>query len=101
MNRISQNGFGLIAFLTSFFATASIAIAGNGHVDRVVDVAVESISSDGLKQIKYLDLARKHLILNFGLDAENWPIMVDLANHRVLFSGQVREQLSEILFKDL
>ena len=74
---------------------------------------MESISSDGLKQIKvnnsvlkadeikYLDLARKHLILNFGLDAENWPIMVDLANHRVLFSGQVREQLSEILFKDL
>lgn len=91
----------------------SAALAGNGHVDRVVDVQVHSISSDGLKQInvnnsvlksdeiKFLDIARRHLISEFGLQAETWPIMIDLINSRALYSEPVSNELIEILFKDL
>ena len=108
MNRLFLLCFAVVASLGFNFA-----FAGSGHVDKMPDVAIESISKDGLKQIKvtnsvlatdeikYLDMARKHLAAKYGTQAENWLVMIDLSNQRILFSDQTENPMSEILFKDL
>ena len=108
MKTISVKSLFTVLFLCLGSGTS---LAGNGHVDKVTDVHVESIEGTGLKQmtvqnsilnpmeIEYLDAARKYLFETFGQKAEKWPIMVDLPNARALYLEGSEGQFKEILFE--
>jgi hypothetical protein len=103
---ISVLAFSLLAFASPH------ALAGSGHVAKVVDVQVDSVDN-GLKQIKiknsvlnpeeikFLDLTRSFLSAQFGPEASQFPVMVDLIRQRSFYWNPSTQQMIEIPFGEL
>ena len=89
------------------------AFAASGHLDRVIDVEVESISSDGLKslsvrdtvlrveEIDYMDRTRQFVISKHGKKAEDWPIMVDTKSKTTTYLNRATGKYSTLKFSEL
>jgi hypothetical protein len=90
-----------------------LGFAGNGHVNRVIDVEVESTSVDGLKslsvrdtvlrvdEIDYMDRTRQLILSKHGESANDWPIMVDTKSKTATYFNRTTEKYTVLKFSEL
>jgi len=90
-----------------------LGFAGNGHVNRVIDVEVESTTADGLKslsvrdtvlrvdEIDFMDRTRQFVVSKHGDRAKDWPIMVDTKSKTTMYLNRETGKYSTLKFADL
>jgi hypothetical protein len=93
-------------------AMSGLAFGGSGHVDRIADIQVESLS-EGLQtinvvgtvlnaeEIEYLDMGRQFVVSKHGAAAKSWPLMVDFEAKAVQYMNRFKNEPNTIPFSDL